>query len=70
MKSILIFNDLWPYVDGILVKPITNTDIWAKNEALTLISLSVTYDQFNHIKNAHPNKHGTSSRTCSNLEIR
>jgi len=44
MKSALVLNDLWPYVDRTTVKPIINADAWVKNDskALALINLSIT----------------------------
>jgi len=43
MKSVLVFNDLWPYVDDTSVKPTTNADVWIKNDlkTLALINLSI-----------------------------
>jgi len=58
MKSVLVFNDLWPYVDDTLEKSAINADSWTKNDskALALISLSVTHGQLNHIKKATTSK--------------
>jgi len=30
IKSVLVFNDLWLYVDGTSVKPTTNANVWIK----------------------------------------
>jgi len=33
MRSALILNDLWQYVDGTAVKPTTNAAEWMKNDS-------------------------------------
>jgi len=30
IKNVLVFNDLWLYVDGTSVKLTTNADVWIK----------------------------------------
>lgn len=52
MKSILVFNDLWQYVDGTEIKPPGSAQEWIKRDAkaLALINLSITHGQLNHVK--------------------
>ena len=52
MKSVLIFNDLWPYVDNTEVKTDANVADWTKNDskALALINRSITHGQLNHMQ--------------------
>lgn len=57
MKSVLVFNDLWAYVDGTVVKPednVAEVADWTKKDAkaLALINLSITHSQLNHVKKA------------------
>ena len=58
MKSVLIFNDLWSYVDGTEVKTDANVADWTKKDskALALINLSITHGQLNHVKRATTSK--------------
>lgn len=58
MKSILVFNDLWQYVDGTEMKPAENAQEWLKKDAkaLALINLSITHGQLNHVKKAVSSK--------------
>jgi len=51
MRSALILNDLWQYVDGTAVKPTTNAEAWMKNDskASTVINLNITPGQLHHI---------------------
>jgi len=58
MKSILVFNDLWQYVDGSEVKPAENAQEWLRKDskALALINLSITHGQLNHVKKAVSSK--------------
>jgi len=43
MKSVLVYNDLWQYVDGTEVKPPENAHDWIKKDSktLALIKLSI-----------------------------
>lgn len=52
MKSVLVFNDLWAYVDGTEVKPNEHFEEWTKKDgkALALINLSITQCQLNYIE--------------------
>jgi len=54
MKSILVFNDLWQYVDSTEVKPAVNVNEWVRKDskALALINLSITHGKLNHVKKA------------------
>lgn len=54
MKSILIYNDLWPFVDGTEIKPIENAKEWTKKDSkvLALINLSILQSQLGYIKKA------------------
>lgn len=58
MKSVLVFNELWSYVDGTLVKPEENAQEWINKDskALALINLSITHSQLNHTKRAMTSK--------------
>ncbi|CAK9827078.1 Retrovirus-related Pol polyprotein from transposon TNT 1-94, partial [Anthophora retusa] len=58
MKSILVYNDLWSYVDGSEARTETNTQEWDKKDskALALINLSITHGQLNHVKKAKTSK--------------
>jgi transposase InsO family protein len=58
MKSVLIFNDLWGYVDGTEVKPEADAQDWTKKDskALALINLSISHSQLNHVKKAATSK--------------
>ena len=58
MRSILIYNDLWPYTNGIRIKTEENEQEWiSKDEkALALIFLSVHQSQLNHVKKAKTSK--------------
>lgn len=59
MKSVLVFNDLWQYVDGIEVRPTENAQEWVRKDskALALInSVSITHGQLNHVKKAQSSK--------------
>lgn len=66
MKSVLVFNDLWPYVDGTEAKPEQNAEEWTKKDskALALINLSITHSQLNHVKKAT-----TSKRAWDGLQL-
>jgi len=72
MKSALVLNDLWPNVDGIVVKSITNADVWVNTDskALALINMSITYEQLNHVKRATTSNHRTPSRMYRSFVIR
>ncbi|CAK9814306.1 Retrovirus-related Pol polyprotein from transposon TNT 1-94 [Anthophora quadrimaculata] len=54
MKSILIINDLWPFVDGTEKKPAENANEWVKKDmkALALINMNITQSQLHHVKKA------------------
>nr|XP_012149732.1 PREDICTED: uncharacterized protein LOC105663683 [Megachile rotundata] len=54
MKSVLVYNDLWQYVDGAEVKPTEDAQDWARKDskALALINLSISHSQLNHVKKA------------------
>lgn len=58
IKSVLVFNELWQYVDGTEVKPLVNAQEWIKKDskALALINLSITHGQLNHVKKAMTSK--------------
>lgn len=58
MKSVLVFNELWQYIDGTDVKPLANAQDWIKKDskALALINLSITHGQLNHVKKAATSK--------------
>ena len=58
MKSVLIFNDLWSYVDGTEVKTDANVAVWTTKDskALALINLSITHGQLNHVRRATTSK--------------
>lgn len=58
MKSILVYNDLWQYVNGTEVKPAENAQNWMKKDAkaLALINLSITHSQLSHVKKAETSK--------------
>jgi len=51
MKSVLVFNDLWHYVDGSKAKPNVNAQDWLKKDAkaLALINLSISQNQLNYV---------------------
>ncbi|CAK9820287.1 Retrovirus-related Pol polyprotein from transposon TNT 1-94 [Anthophora plagiata] len=54
MKSILVINDLWPYVDGTERKPAENANEWIRKDmkALALIHMNITQSQLHHVKKA------------------
>lgn len=56
----LVFNDLWKYTSGEIVKPTNAADIpaWAAKDekALALIVLSMGKNQLNYVKKATSNK--------------
>jgi len=58
MKSILVYNDLWQYVDGTEIKSPENAHDWIKKDskALALINLSISHSQLNHVKKAETAK--------------
>jgi hypothetical protein len=58
MKSVLVYNDLWQYVDGTEVKPRENAHDWIKKDskALALINLSISHSQLNYVKKAETSK--------------
>jgi len=58
MKSVLVYNELWGYVNGTKVKRDENDFEWvARDEkAFALITLSVSKSQINHIKKANTSK--------------
>jgi len=58
MESILVYNDLWQYVDGTEVKPAENAQDWMKKDAkaLALINLSITHSQLSHVKKAETSR--------------
>lgn len=45
MKSVLVFNEMWQYVDGTEMKPLANAQEWIKKDskALALINLSIRH---------------------------
>lgn len=54
MKSVLIYNDLWAYIQGTEIKTEQNAQEWERRDskALALINLSITPGQLNHVKRA------------------
>jgi len=58
MRSALILDDLWQYVDGTAVKPTTNAEKWMKNDwkASKMMNLNITSGQLHHIKRAITSK--------------
>jgi hypothetical protein len=58
MKSVLVYNDLWQYVDGTEVKPLENAHDWIRKDskALALINLSISHSQLNYVKKAETAK--------------
>jgi len=54
MKSILIFNDLWGYVDGGMARPISGSEEaqWKMRDekALALIVLSISKNELGHVR--------------------
>ncbi|KMQ83551.1 retrovirus-related pol polyprotein from transposon tnt 1-94, partial [Lasius niger] len=58
MKSVLVYNDLWQYVDGTEVKPPENAQNWIRKDskALALINLSISHSQLNYVKKAETAK--------------
>lgn len=58
MKSVLIINDLWSYVDGTEQRPAQENGDWIKKDgkALALITLSITHSQLNRVKRATSSK--------------
>ncbi|CAK9796277.1 Retrovirus-related Pol polyprotein from transposon TNT 1-94 [Anthophora plagiata] len=58
MKSVLVFNDLWQYVNGDEKITDANAHEWTRKDskALALINLSVTYGQLSHVKKATTSK--------------
>jgi len=54
MKSVLIFNDLWRYVDGSITRPTSGSEEtqWKiKDEkALALVTLSISKNELGHIQ--------------------
>lgn len=58
MRSILVCNDLWGYVNGAVIKTEENALAWTEKDqkALALIMLSVSRGQLNHIKRAETSK--------------
>ena len=58
MKSVLVYNDLWQYVDGTEVKPQENAHDWIRKDskALALINLSISHSQLSYVKKAETAK--------------
>jgi len=58
MRSALILNDLWRYVNGTAVKPATNAEAWMKNDskASAMMNLSITPGQLHHTERATTSK--------------
>jgi len=58
MRSVLLLDDLWQYVNGTAIKPTTNAEAWMKNKskALTVMNLSITPEQLHHIKRTTTSK--------------
>lgn len=60
MKSILVFNDLWGYVDGTIARPTSGNEeaAWkTKDEkALALITLSISTNELGHIRRTTTSK--------------
>ncbi|KMQ85317.1 retrovirus-related pol polyprotein from transposon tnt 1-94 [Lasius niger] len=54
MKNVLVYNDLWGYVNGAVIKTADNTAAWTEKDqkTLELIVLSVSRGQLNHVKRA------------------
>lgn len=54
MKSVLICNELWSYANGSEVKTEENRVEWTRKDqkALTMITLSISRGQLNHVKKA------------------
>jgi len=52
MRSALILNELWQYVDGTAVKLTSNAEAWMKNDskASAMMNFSITPGQLHHIK--------------------
>lgn len=58
MKSVLVFNELWSYVEGTQEKMESNAQEWTNKDskALALINLSITHGQLNHVKRTTTSK--------------
>jgi len=58
MRSVLVCNDLWDYVNGNAQRTAENTAMWRVKDqkALALIILSVSRGQLNHIKKTETSK--------------
>jgi len=58
MESVLVYNDLWQYVDGTKVKPLENAHDWIRKDskALALINLSISHSQLTYVKKAETAK--------------
>lgn len=58
MRSVLVCNDLWGYVNGTMIKTDENTAVWTEKDqkALALIVLSVSRGQLNHVKRAETSR--------------
>lgn len=72
MKSVLVFNELWAYVDGSLVKPERDNEDCIKKDSktLALINLSITHGQLNQRRRLnHRRRHGILSSLCSNQQV-
>lgn len=70
MKSILVFNELWQYVDGTEVKPLANAQDWIKKDSK---ALGVDKSEY-HARTAQPRKEGrdverSMGRTQGNIRI-
>ncbi|CAK9833731.1 Retrovirus-related Pol polyprotein from transposon TNT 1-94 [Anthophora retusa] len=58
MKSILVLNDLWLFVDGTEEKPAENAQEWIRKDtkALALINMNIKQSQLHHVKKANTAK--------------
>lgn len=73
MKSALVFNDLWSYVDGSEVKTEANQADWLKEDgkALALINMCIFQSQLNHIRKAEmQRKPGSNCNQSLNRKVR
>lgn len=54
MRSVLVCNDMWDYVNGTIPRTAENTAVWTVKDqkALALIVLSMSRGQLNHVKKA------------------
>lgn len=71
MRSVLVCNDMWEYVNGTIPKSEENAAVWTVKDqkALALIVLSMSRGQWNYVKRVDTSKAAWKrAQACSRIK--